>query len=661
MIFRNAQDVLNFASNNGIIFTLRDTTLNIKPIKGQLTTAFVETTRQYKQDLIDILSNKNKHQLILTEEAFLHWLAKLEKAESFAFDTETTGLDFMQAEIIGISFAIKNNAIGIDAVYIPLKHDYEGAPKQLNREYVLEKLKPFFTSQAKTKLAQNIKYDAHILRNHGIELLGNCYDTMLEAYVVDNCGGHYDKKTLVKKFLNRKVIAYEDVVGKKQVPFSQIALDKAAEYCIQDAAVVLELHDAVKRIINISDKKAYNKVDIPLMRVLLNMERTGTHINKEGLQKVIAGFESEIKKAECASYAEAGVFNIRSREQTIAVMQKKHSLSGMQKTKSNKLSTAKTALEEMSLAYPEDNLFKSILEYRRSSSLKTLCENLLQAINKTTGRLHTSYHQTSTITGRLSSGNPNLQNIPRRGEAGDEIRKCFTAPNGYKLISADYSQIELRVLAHISDDENLIKAFKDGVDIHSTVAAEILHKDVSNLTKDERNIAKGINFGIIYGMGIKALAQKLHVSEDAAKDYKNRYFSRYPLVKEYLWKIQKFVETYGYVKTITDRELKLATGKSSDGSYKGVNYQIQGSAAEIIKLAMIDIAAWIKTCGFKIAMTMQIHDELVFEVEEKYVAVAMEEIKTCMENLAALNQFDATLKVPLIVDIKTGANWHEAH
>lgn len=624
------------------------------------------THLEFKSWLMDLVSNQegaklnsSKHHLILTEKDFLSWLARLEKAQSFAFDTETTSLDVVQAELVGISFALE---IG-EAIYIPVAHSYAGVPKQLARDYVLEKLRPVFADPKKIKLGQNLKYDINVLANYGIEVNGLGYDTMLESYILNSANNQHDKESMALRYLGKTITTYEDLAGKgaKQISFAEVPLESAAPYAAFDADLVLQLHEVLWPQIakTKTEEKVFKEIEMPLVGVLARIERHGVCIDEKFLNQYSAELKTKLQKLEHQIYKNAGLeFNINSPQQLQEVLYTRLNLPILQKTPTGQPSTAESVLQELSL---EHAIVQLILEYRSLSKLKsTYTDALPEQINPKTGRIHTSYNQAVTTTGRLSSTNPNLQNIPIRTDEGRKIREAFIAPRGYKIISADYSQIELRIMAHLSQDENLLQAFHQDIDVHRMVAAEIFGVAAENVTERERRDAKTINFGLIYGMSAFGLAKRIGMSREDAKKYIDLYFTRYPKVHEYMEKMRKFAHEHGFVESIFGRRLYIPDIKAKNFARRAaaeraaINAPIQGSAADVIKIAMIDIDQWLCQCDFNIAMIMQVHDELVFEVENNYVDLALAEIKKRMESAAKLD-------VPVLVGIGAGENWDKAH
>lgn len=603
--------------------------------------------------------NESNYKAILDEKEFLLWLEKLSHAQQFAFDLETTSLDIIDAKIVGLSFAID---IG-EAIYIPIAHDYLGAPKQLARDFVLEKLKPIFEDPHKAKLGQNLKYDMCVLANYGINLAGIGFDTMLESYVLNSSVNQHDKTTLALKYLGKNITSFEDVAGKgaKQLTFNQVALEKAVPYAAADSALVLQLHKVLWQQITGHENLArlYKDIEIPLLSVLARMERGGVCIDAALLAKQSEELAWRLKNLEDEVYKTAGeVFNLNSPQQLQEILFQKLKLPVLQRTPKGQPSTAESILQELALHY---QLPQIILEYRSLSKLKsTYTDALPQQINAKTGRVHTSYNQAVTSTGRLSSTNPNLQNIPMRTEEGRKIRRAFIAPPGYQIISGDYSQIELRIMAHLAGDENLQRAFINGADIHRATAAEIFSVALENVTQEQRQRAKAINFGLIYGMSAFGLAKRLGLEREIAQGYIDTYFARYPKVKIYMEKICEKARELGYVETMFGRRIHVPDIKAQNFQLRSaaeraaINAPIQGTAADIIKLSMINIDKWIRQNNIKTKMIMQVHDELVFEAYAPETAPIMQNIKQHMEQVTKLT-------VPILVEINCGENWGEAH
>lgn len=596
---------------------------------------------------------------VLTEAAFDQWLEELKNAELIAFDTETTSLNYMQARVVGVSFAIESGR----AAYVPFAHDYIDAPDQLSEEFVLSKLKPLLEDPAIKKVGQNLKYDRNVLLNHDIDLKGIVFDTMLESYVLDSTGSRHDMDSLALKYLGRSTIHFEDIAGKgaKQLTFNQIALEQAAPYAAEDADITLQLHETLhKKLENESSlAKVFNTIEIPLVPVLSSIERNGALVSRDMLAQQSHELGKRIGELEKEVYDLAGEeFNLGSPKQLGKILFEKLELPVIKKTKTGAPSTAEEVLVELAEDYP---LPKLLLEYRGLSKLKSTYTDKLQLmIDDDTGRIHTSYHQAVTATGRLSSTDPNLQNIPIRNAEGRRIRQAFVADKGNKILAADYSQIELRIMAHLSQDPGLLAAFSAGEDIHRATAAEVFGLDVESVTSEQRRRAKAINFGLIYGMSAFGLAKQIQVGRHEAQQYIDTYFARYPCVKAYMDNTREQAANAGFVETIFGRRLYLPEIKSSNGMRRqaaertAINAPMQGSAADIIKLAMIAVDQWLATAELNAKMIMQVHDELVFEVAEK-------DVQTLEDNVKRLMSEAASLDVPLIVDAGIGNNWDEAH
>ena len=603
---------------------------------------------------------EQNYETILTEERLQHWLNALKLSSLFAFDTETTSLDYLNARIVGLSFAIE---IGT-AAYLPLKHDYLGAPTQLNFERVLSLFKPLLEDPKQHKVGQNLKYDRHILLNHGINLQGIEHDTMLQSYVLDSTATRHDMNSLAEKYLGRTTIHFEDIAGKgkKQLTFNEIEIEQAAPYAAEDADITLQLHQTLwpqlKAIPNLLS--LYQALEIPLLPVLNALERNGVNIDiwmlqqqSDDLSKKIVDFEQQ------AWTIAAEEFNLGSPKQLGAILYEKLKLPVLKKTPKGQPSTAESVLQD--LADDGYELPRVIMSFRSLSKLKsTYTDRLPEQVNKSTGRVHTSYHQAVTATGRLSSSDPNLQNIPIRSEEGRKIREAFVAPEGYTILAADYSQIELRIMAHLSQDTGLLKAFAAGEDIHRHTAAEIFGVTLDNVTSDQRRSAKAINFGLIYGMSAHGLSKQLNIERGQAVDYMNTYFERYPGVKNYMSSTRDQAKIDGYVETLFGRRLYLPEINASNGMRRqyaertAINAPMQGTAADIIKLAMNSIQNWLNSEPADIRMIMQVHDELVFEIPTEQLDRAKEIIEDYMVQAAELS-------VPLEVGIGTGINWEVAH
>ena len=602
---------------------------------------------------------KKEYETILTQERFDHWLKQLKQADLFAFDTETTSLKYTEAEIVGVSFAIEAGK----AAYVPLAHDYPDAPVQLNRDEVLNSLKPLLENPNKNKVGQNLKYDANVLANYAIELQGIKHDTMLESYVFNSVATKHNMDDLAKKYLDIETIHYEDVAGKgaKQICFSEVPLDQAGPYAAEDADITLRLHQTLSAKLNnfAALQKLYQEIEIPLVSVLSRIEQNGVLIDSAMLAQQSLELANHIIALEQHAHDLAGqVFNLGSPKQIQEILYDQQKLPVLKKTPKGQPSTAESVLQELALDYP---LPKLILEFRSMSKLKsTYTDKLPQQINDKTGRVHTSYHQAVAATGRLSSSDPNLQNIPIRSAEGRKIRQAFIAPKGFKLIAADYSQIELRIMAHLSADEGLLTAFSKGLDIHSATAAEVFGVGVEHVTTDLRRSAKAINFGLIYGMSAFGLAQQLGLSRSQAQSYIDLYFARYPGVKNYMDNIRELAKQQGYVETLFGRRLYLPEINARNAARRqyaertAINAPMQGTAADIIKIAMLKSDQSLKENNSSAKMIMQVHDELVFEVAEEQTEEFCDSIRKIMCSAAQLD-------VPLIVDIGVGDNWDEAH
>ena len=605
-----------------------------------------------------IAAAPRQYHTILTEQQLTEWLARLEAAELFAFDTETTSLEYMQAEIVGVSFAVASG----EAAYLPLRHDYAGAPDQLPREASLERLRPLLESEKHFKVGHHLKYDAHVLARHGLELRGMRYDSMLESYVWNSVVRH-DMDSAAERYLGIRTIHYEDVAGKgaKQIPFSQVPVDKAAEYSAEDADVTLRLHQVLwPRIAGVPVLRTlYEECEQPLVPVLLRMEEHGVLLDRQMLRTQSNELAKRLMELLAEAHREAGApFNLDSPKQLCQILFEKMQLPVLRKTPTGQPSTAEDVLEELAASY---RLPKLILEHRSLSKLKsTYTDKLPEQINSKTGRVHTCYHQAVAATGRLSSQDPNLQNIPIRTLEGRRIRQAFIAPEGHVLLAADYSQIELRIMAHLSGDAGLLRAFASDTDIHQATAAEVFGAKLDEVTGDQRRSAKAINFGLIYGMSSFGLAQQLGIPRGAAQQYIDLYFARYPGVRHYMEETRARARSQGYVETVFGRRLYLPDINARNKQFQqaaeraAINAPMQGTAADIIKRAMITVDAWCgrPDCGAR--LIMQVHDELVLEVAQERVAEVTAAVRDCMMGAA-------DLKVPLKVDVGTGANWDKAH
>jgi DNA polymerase-1 len=612
-----------------------------------------------KQELSEPLNDAVDYETIYTEQRFDYWLNQLQAAALFSFDTETTSLNYLQAEVVGISFAIDS----AQAAYLPVAHNDPDAPQQLSRDTVLARLKPLLEDSEKKKIGQNLKYDAHVLANYGIHLQGIAHDTMLQSYVLNSTATRHDMDSLAKYYLGRETIHYEDVAGKgaKQISFQDVAIKQAAPYAAEDADVTLQLHQELWAALKPLDamRLLYETVERPLIKVLMRIERNGVLLDYSMLNQQSMALANQISGLELQAHEEAGkVFNLSSPKQIQEILYDQLQLPVLKKTPKGQPSTAESVLQELAMDFA---LPKIILDYRQLSKLKsTYTDKLPQLVQVKTGRVHTSYHQAVTATGRLSSTEPNLQNIPVRSDQGRKIRQSFIAPDGFCLVAADYSQIELRIMAHLSADEGLLAAFSVGEDIHKATAAEVFGVHPSQVSSDLRRSAKAINFGLIYGMSAFGLAQQLGVSRGEAQSYIELYFSRYPGVKNYMDMIRELAAQQGYVETLFGRRLYLPEINSRNGTRRqyaertAINAPMQGSAADIIKKAMINVDQWIMEEQPAVKMIMQVHDELVFEVPEISREENMKSIKLLMSTAAHL-------AIPLIVDMGYGQNWDEAH
>jgi len=602
------------------------------------------------------------YELVLDEAAFERWLAALAAADLVAFDTETTSLDYMQARIVGVSFCIEPGR----AAYVPLAHDAIDAPAQLDREAVLARLKPLLEAERPAKVGHHLKYDAHVLANHGIALGGMAYDTMLESYVWNSVATRHDMDSAAERYLGLKTITYEEVAGKgaKQIPFSQVSLERAGEYAAEDADITLRLHRTLWPAIEQEPllKRLYEDFEQPLVPVLLRMERHGVLVDREMLRRQGVELAKRAEELKAEAQREAGVeFNVDSPKQLQQILYEKMQIPVLRKTPTGQPSTAEDVLEELAGSY---TLPKLILEYRGIAKLRsTYADKLPTQINPATGRVHTSYHQAVAQTGRLSSTDPNLQNIPIRTPEGRRIRQAFIAPPGHLLVAADYSQVELRIMAHLSGDASLIAAFEADRDIHQATAAEVFGLPLAEVTAEQRRSAKAINFGLIYGMSAFGLARQLGIGRGEAQQYVDLYFERYPGVKAYMDRTRERAREDGFVETVFGRRLYLADIRSRNRALQqyaersAINAPMQGTAADLIKLAMIEVDRWCAGEGRGDArLIMQVHDELVLEVREGAADRVADAVR---ERMVAAGR--GALRVPLKVDVGRGANWDEAH
>ena len=598
------------------------------------------------------------YETVLTDDALGAWLTRIESAEIVAVDTETTSLNYMQAELVGISVSVEAGA----AAYIPVAHRYPGAPEQLDRDKVLARMKPWLESSA-TKVGHHLKYDAHVFRNHGIELGGMAFDSMLESFVLDSTATRHDMASVASKYLGVKTTKFEDVAGKgaKQLCFDEVDIEVATAYAAEDADITLRLHQTLwpKLEETPSLQNIYWEIERPLINVLRKMEYLGVLVDAGMLQQQSQELAATMATTEAAVHKLAGgPFNLSSPKQLQEILYDRLGLPILGKTPKGQPSTAESVLQDLADDY---ELPKVILEYRALAKLKsTYTDKLPAEINSRTGRIHTSYHQAVAATGRLSSSDPNLQNIPVRTPAGRRIRQAFIAPPGYKLLAADYSQIELRIMAHLSEDPGLLAAFAADIDIHRATAAEVFGISPDEVSDDERRSAKAINFGLIYGMSAFGLARQLGIDRGQAREYVDLYFSRYPGVKAYMDRTRERAREHGYVSTVYGRRLYLPEIDSRNHQRRqyaersAINAPMQGTAADIIKRAMIQVDEWLTSSGADARVIMQVHDELVFEVIEPECAEIAREVQRIMESAASLS-------VPLKVDFGFGANWDEAH
>lgn len=600
------------------------------------------------------------YEIVLTKAAFQSWLDKLTAAELFAFDTETTSVDYMTAELVGLSFAVE---VG-KAAYVPVAHDYVGAPEQLDRDWVLAQLKPLLESESQHKVGQNLKYDANVLSHYNIAVKGITFDTMIESYCFNSVATRHNMDALADKYLGYKTVHFEDIAGKgaKQLTFNQIDIDKAGHYAAEDADITLRLHQAIfPKLEKVNTQlSVFTDIEMPLLPVLARMEQYGVLIDCDMLAQQSQSIGTRLSELEIEAHNIAGKsFNLSSPKQLQTILFEELKIPVLKKTPKGAPSTAEEVLQELALDYP---LPKVILENRGLSKLKsTYTDKLPLLVDPKTNRVHTSYHQAVTATGRLSSTDPNLQNIPIRSEEGRKIRHAFIAPQNHKIVAIDYSQIELRIMAHLSDDPGLVKAFSEGKDVHKATAAEIFAVPLEEVTSDQRRSAKAVNFGLIYGMSAFGLAKQLNVPRHTAQEYMDKYFERYPNVSKYMEDTRQQASENGYVETLFGRRLYLPDIKSKNGMRKkaaeraAINAPMQGTAADIIKKAMLAVDAWIlEQSDPRIRMTMQVHDELIFEIHQDIVESATQNLVNIMNNAVEMS-------VPLIAEAGIGDNWEQAH
>ncbi|MGO3408842.1 DNA polymerase I [Marinomonas sp.] len=595
---------------------------------------------------------------VLDKETFAVWFEKIQNAELTAFDTETTSLNYMAAELVGVSFSVEAGV----AAYVPFAHDYEGAPEQLDRDWVLEQLKPWLEDDSKAKVGQHLKYDANVLNNYKITLRGIAYDTMLESYVYNSVSSRHDMDTLAKKFLDHTCVSFEDLAGKgkKQKTFNEIDLEQAAFYAAEDADITLRLHQAIWPQVEKTPElvSIFKDIECPLVPVLAKMEQTGALIDPDLLHAQSAEIAGKLQELEIKAHEHAGEsFNLSSPKQLQVILFEKQGLPVIKKTPKGQPSTAEPILQELA---QDHELPRLIMEHRTLSKLKSTYTDKLPEMIQKTGRIHTSYHQAITATGRLSSTDPNLQNIPIRSAEGRRIRQAFVAPTGYKLVAADYSQVELRIMAHLSQDKGLLDAFTRDADVHKATAAEVFEVSLDEVTTEQRRRAKAINFGLIYGMSAFGLAKQLGISRPEAAKYIQRYFERYPGVQQYMENTREGAKEKGFVETLYGRRLYLPDIRAKNAMMRqaaertAINAPMQGSAADIIKRAMIKMHDWLADTDLDVKMIMQVHDELIFEVAEKDLDAAQAKITDIMQNSSKID-------VPLLVEAGIGDNWDEAH
>ncbi|OUR85134.1 DNA polymerase I [Colwellia psychrerythraea] len=603
---------------------------------------------------------ESQYDIIVDKTLFEQWLKKLQTCDAFAFDTETTSVHYMNAELVGLSFAIE---VG-KAAYVPLTHDYEDAPEQLDKEWVLAQLKPLLESKNIKKIGQNLKYDANVLSHYDIALQGIEFDTMIESYCYNSVATRHNMDALALKYLDYKTVHFEDIAGKgaKQLTFNQIEIEKAGHYAAEDADITLRLHHAIFPALEqtASMLSVFNDIEMPLLPVLARMEQTGVLIDSDILADQSLTLGQRLAELEIEAHNLAGKsFNLASPKQLQQILFEELKIPVIKKTPKGAPSTAEEVLQELALDYP---LPKIILENRGLSKLKsTYTDKLPLMVSEKTNRLHTSYHQAVTATGRLSSTDPNLQNIPIRSEQGRKIRQAFIAPKDHKIVAIDYSQIELRIMAHLSNDKGLVTAFSEGKDIHRATAAEIFAVELDEVTTDQRRSAKAINFGLIYGMSAFGLAKQLHIGRQQAQEYQDKYFQRYPGVLTYMEDTRQQASEQGYVETLYGRRLYLPDIKAKNGMRKkaaeraAINAPMQGTAADIIKKAMLAVDSWLlEQNDDRIKMTMQVHDELIFEIHQDIVEETTAKLVELMNNAVELS-------VPLIAESGIGDNWDEAH
>jgi DNA polymerase-1 len=631
----------------------------LKRLLGQLDEGDQTTIAANARNEKSAPGKKGNYQTVLKQADFDRWLEKIDEASLVALDTETTSINYMEAELVGISLSVQTG----EAAYIPVGHDYPGAPDQLDRNHVLASMKDYLESDGKKKVGHHLKYDAHIFARYGIGLRGMQFDSMLESYVLNSVATRHDMDSVARYYLNTNTIHYEDVAGKgaKQLTFNQVDLERAAPYAAEDADITLALHEYLWRELEKTPslRAVYEEIEQPLVQVLLAMEETGVLIDRDMLKTQSGELARTMQRLENEAHELAGgPFNLGSPKQLQEILFGQLGLPVVRKTPKGQPSTAEDVLQELAGEY---DLPRVILEYRTVSKLKsTYTDKLPGQIDAQTGRVHTSYHQAVAATGRLSSTDPNLQNIPIRSPEGRRIRQAFVPPDGTLLLAADYSQIELRIMAHLSGDEGLLKAFKEDKDVHAATAAEVFDLKPADVSADNRRAAKAINFGLMYGMSAFGLGKQLGIGRGQAQEYVDMYFERYPGVKKFMDTIRERARQSGFVETEFGRRLYLPEINDRNAQRRqyaersAINAPMQGTAADIIKRAMITVQEWLLSKKIPARMIMQVHDELVFEVARSSVDAVREEIGRLMSGAADLS-------VPLKVDIGVGRNWDEAH
>tara|TARA_B110000090_G_scaffold12625_1_gene12663 strand:- start:653 stop:3403 length:2751 start_codon:yes stop_codon:yes gene_type:complete len=615
---------------------------------------------QPSEDLVKASDIETNYDIVLDKESFNKWLIQLAGSAYFSFDTETTSVDYMKAELVGLSFAVEPGK----AAYVPLTHDYLGAPEQLDRDWVLAQLKPLLEDRELKKLGQNLKYDANVLSRYGIKLHNIAFDTMIESYCLNSIATRHNMDALALKYLGYKTIHFEDIAGKgsKQLTFNQIDLEKAGPYAAEDADITLRLHQAIYPKLCKASKQleVFEDIEMPLLPVIAGMEQHGVLIDCDILDQQSSKIGARLDELEIQAHDLAGKsFNLSSPKQLQEILFNELKIPVIKKTPKGAPSTAEEVLQELALDYP---LPKIILEHRGLSKLKsTYTDKLPLLVHPKTNRVHTSYQQAVTATGRLSSTDPNLQNIPIRSEEGRKIRLAFIAPKDHKIVAIDYSQIELRIMAHLSDDPGLVAAFSEGRDVHKTTAAEVFDVSLDEVTIDQRRSAKAINFGLIYGMSAFGLAKQLNIGRHQAQEYMDKYFERYPNVSTYMEDTRQQAAEQGYVETLFGRRLYLPDIKAKNAMRRkgaeraAINAPMQGTAADIIKKAMLAVASWLEVQNDpRVVMTMQVHDELIFEIHQDIVEETTQKLVELMNNAVELS-------VPLVAEAGIGDNWEQAH